>query len=75
MTILGKTFTATDARRVFWTVVAAAIGSFAVLAPGFWKAPNLDNARALAVAVAVAAGAALISALKNWWLADGSRFK
>ena len=75
MTFFGKTFTADDFRRVVWTAVQAAAASYAVLAPGFWQAPNLVNAKALGVAVLVAAGAAALSVIKNWWLADSSAVK
>lgn len=75
MTVLGRTFTRDDLRRVVWTAVQAGVSTFFVLAPGFWKAPNVDNAKALAISVAVAAGSALLSAVKNWFLSDTSSLK
>jgi hypothetical protein len=52
-------------KRVAWTFVQAFVGAFLILAPGFFKAPNLGEARALIVAALVASLAAGVSAVKN----------
>jgi hypothetical protein len=75
MTILGKTLTLADARKVIWTAGQAFVTAAYVLGTGFWKAPNLADARALFIACAIAAGSAAISAVKNWWLSDNSGLK
>jgi len=75
MTILGKTFTEADLRRVGWTAVQAGAAAAGVLAPGFWKAPNMATGQAVLVAFVVAAAGAVVSAVKNWWLADSSSLK
>ena len=75
MTIFGRTFNEADFRRVAWAAVQAGTAALAVLAPGFWKAPNMKTAAAMFVAFIVAAGAAAFSAVKNWFLADTSSLK
>lgn len=75
MTIFGKTFTSADLRRVVWTAIQAGGTAYVVLAPGFWKAPNLANAKALIVGLVIAGGSAAVSAVKNWFLADSSGVK
>jgi len=60
---------------VLWTAVQAGVLAFLVLAPGILMAPNLDEAKALAIAALIAAGAAAFSAVKNLILADGATLK
>jgi hypothetical protein len=75
MTILGKTLTLADARKILWTAGQAFVSVAVVMASGLWAAPNLSNARAVVIACMTAAGAAGLSAVKNWWLADSSGYK
>ena len=66
------TFTKDDLKRVLWTAVQAGLATFVALAGGWFAAPNLANAKAIGIAVIVAAFAAGLSALKNLVLADGT---
>lgn len=59
-------------KRIGWTFVQAFLGSFVVLAPGIWTAPNLGDAKAAATAAIVAALAAGLSAAKNLLLKPGN---
>ena len=68
-------FTLDDLKRVAWTAIQAFLAAVLVLAPGVLAAPNLEAAKALAIAAIVAGVAAAISALKNLLLADGSALK
>lgn len=52
--------------RAVWTFIQAFLGAFVVLAPGILSAPNLANAKALAVSAIAAALAAGISAVKTY---------
>jgi len=73
--MFGLSFTFDDLKRVLWTAVQAGVLAFLVLAPGILMAPNLDEAKALAIAALIAAGAAAFSAVKNLILADGATLK
>jgi hypothetical protein len=53
------------AKRAAWTAVQAFLGAFVVLAPGIWTAPNLQGAKAAAIAALSAAVAAAFSVIKN----------
>lgn len=64
--MLSKTATSDLVERAAWTFLQAFLGAFIVLAPGILSAPNLANAKALAVSAIAAALAAGISALKNY---------
>ena len=66
------TFTKDDLKRALWTAVQAGLATFFALAGGWFAAPSLSNAKALAIAVVVAAVSAGFSALKNLVLADGT---
>ena len=68
-------FTRDDLKRVGWTALQAFLATLLVLAPGILEAPNLGDAKSLAVAALVAAISAAISAVKNLVLADGSALK
>ena len=68
-------FTRDDLKRVGWTALQAFLGAVLVLAPGILEAPNLGDAKSLAVAALVAGIAAAISAVKNLVLDDGSALK
>jgi uncharacterized membrane protein YphA (DoxX/SURF4 family) len=70
MTILGRTFTDADARRVIWTAVQAGTVAFPVLLAGL-----KTNTKAALLTFVIAVGAAAGSALKNWFLADSSSVK
>jgi hypothetical protein len=78
MTILGREFTKADARRVLWTAGQAAFGA-AVVAYPVLTANMKSNTKAAAVAFVASVGgaavAALLSAVKNWFLADTSPIK
>lgn len=52
--------------RAAWTAFQAFAGSVIVLLPGILSAPNLNNAKALAVSAIVAGISAGISALKTY---------
>ena len=52
--------------RALWTFAQAFVATFAVLAPGLFVAPNLTEAKALAVAAIGASIAAGFSALKTF---------
>jgi len=73
--MFGLSFTFDDLKRMIWTAVQAGVLAFLVLAPGILTAPNLTEAKALAIAALIAAGAAALSALKNLILNDGSTLK
>ncbi len=75
MTIIGRTFTTADLRKVVWTAAQAFVSTAVILGSGFWKAPNFATGKAVFVACAIAAGSAALSALKNWWLSDASVVK
>jgi hypothetical protein len=68
-------FTSEDVRRIIWTAIQAFLGAFIVLAPGIWLAPNLEEAKAAALAALAAGVAAALSALKNGILGDSSTIK
>ncbi len=70
MTILGRTFTKADARRVIWTAAQVAVG--VVLAA---KITDTKSAKVAALAALAAFGGAVLSAMKNWFLADDSPVK
>jgi hypothetical protein len=70
MTILGRTFTQADLRRVLWTAVQAGI---AVVVAS--KITDVKSAKIALLAGLAAAGGALLSAVKNWFLADSSPVK
>ncbi len=70
MTILGKTFTQADLRRVVWTAAQAAV---AVLVAS--QVTDIKSAKVVATAALVAGLAAALSAVKNWFLADSSSLK
>jgi hypothetical protein len=71
MTIFGRTFTDADLRRVIWTAVQAAVIAWPALLVGV-KGGNL---KASVLAFVITVGSAALSALKNWFLADGSDLK
>lgn len=68
-------FTKDDVKRVIWTAVQAFVGTALVLAPGLFKAPNLEEAKALLISLLVAGVSAAFSAVKNLILDDGSVVK
>ena len=68
-------FTRDDLKRVGWTALQAFLATLLVMAPGILEAPNLGDAKALAVAALVAAISAAISAVKNLVLSDGNALK
>jgi uncharacterized protein YbjT (DUF2867 family) len=70
MTILGKSFTQADARRVVWTALQAGVAVFVAA-----SVTDVKSAKVAALAAITAAGAAALSAVKNWWLADASPAK
>lgn len=70
MTILGKSFTQADARRVVWTAVQAGIAVFVAA-----QVTDVKTAKVAALAALAAGGAAALSAIKNLWLADSSPVK
>jgi len=70
MTILGREFTQADARRVVWTAIMAGSAAFPVLLSGIKSDP-----KAAVLAFAIGVGAAALSAVKNWFLADSSPIK
>lgn len=71
MTILGRTFTDADARRVAWTAIAAASVAFPTLLSGI----KGGNTKASVLAFIIVVGSAAFSAVKNWFLADSSPVK
>jgi uncharacterized membrane protein YebE (DUF533 family) len=70
LTILGRTFTKADARRVLWTAGQAAVAVFLAA-----KVTDVKTAKVAALAALAAAGAAALSAVKNWALSDASPAK
>jgi uncharacterized protein YbjT (DUF2867 family) len=70
MTILGKSFTQADARRVVWTALQAGVAVFVAA-----SVTDVKSAKVAALAALTAAGAAALSAVKNLWLADSSPAK
>lgn len=70
MTILGREFTAADARRVAWTAIAAAVAAEPVLLAGL-----KSDKKAAVLAFVIVVGSAAVSAVKNWFLADSSPVK
>lgn len=70
MTILGRTWTVADTRRVLWTAGQAALGVIAASTITDVKTAKVAALAALTVGLATAA-----SAVKNWWLADSSPVK
>jgi hypothetical protein len=70
VTILGKSFTQADARRVIWTAIQAGIAVLVVS-----QITDIKSAKVAALTALTAAGAAALSAVKNWWLADASPVK
>jgi hypothetical protein len=70
MTILGRSFTQADARRVLWTAGQAAVAVFVAA-----QVTDVKSAKVAALAAIAAAGAAALSAVKNWFLADASPVK
>jgi hypothetical protein len=70
MTILGKSFTQADARRVIWTAIQAGVAVFVAA-----SVTDVKTAKVAALAALSAAGAAALSVIKNWWLADSSPVK
>jgi hypothetical protein len=65
----------TDIRRIAWTFIQAFLASFLVLAQGILAAPNLGEAKALALSALLASLAAALSAVKNLVLGDESSLK
>lgn len=65
----------TDVKKIVWTGLQAFVGAFIATAQGWGAIPNLDTAKAAAVSAAIAAGAAVISLIKNLVLGDGSAIK
>lgn len=59
-------------KRVAWTALQAFAGAVLVLAPGIWTAPNLKDAKAVAVSALVGGVAAALSAIKNSLAQPGS---
>ena len=57
--------TSDTVKRVLWTFVMAFVAAVLALAPGVLAAPNLKEAKALAVSAVVAGIAAGLSAIKN----------
>lgn len=70
MTVLGKTFTQADARRVIWTALQAGFATGVLT-----TIVDVKTAKAAVVVFGGAALAAALSAVKNWWLADSSPVK
>jgi uncharacterized membrane protein YphA (DoxX/SURF4 family) len=70
MTILGRTFTDADARRVAWTAIAAASVAFPTLLAGL-----KTNTKAAVLTFVIVVGSAAFSAVKNWFLTDSSPIK
>lgn len=69
-------FTKDDLKRVVWTFVQAFLGALVVGVAGWASVPSSwDAAKAAGLALAVAALAAGISAVKNLLLGDGSTLK
>ena len=76
--MFGISFTKDDLKRVLWTAVQAFVAVFVLgLNDVFdaFKAGGLDGAQAAGLALAAAALAAAISAVKNLVLADTSTLK
>lgn len=71
--ILAGSVRRDNIKRILWTFVQAFGGAFFVLAPGIWKAPNMQEAKAALVAAAIAGIAAGVSAVKNYVFAPGSK--
>jgi hypothetical protein len=70
MTILGRSFTKADARRVLWTALQAAVAVFVAA-----SVTDIKSAKVALLAAITAGGAAALSAVKNWFLADSSPAK
>jgi hypothetical protein len=68
-------FNSDTVKRVAWTAAQAFVAAFLVLAPGIFTAPNLDDAKAAAIAAVVAGLAAAVSALKNVIFATDSSLR
>jgi hypothetical protein len=62
-------------KRVAWTFVQAFVGVFYVMATGIFMAPNLNEAKAAAVAAVGASIAAGVSAVKNLFAKQGSAIR
>ena len=63
-------FTKKFAKKVGFSFARAFLGAFVVLAPGIWLAPDLNAAKAAAVAACVAgltAGGRAVQALFTTW--------
>jgi len=76
--MFGISFTKDDLKRVLWTAVQAFVAVFALGVNDVFdafKAGGLDAAQAAGLALAAAALAAAISAVKNFFLADTSTLK
>jgi len=67
--------TAQDVKRVVWTFVQAAVGSFLVAVAGIAASPSFSAAKALAIAASTGGIAAGWSAVKNLILTDTSTLK
>jgi len=76
--MFGIGFTKDDLKRVLWTAIQAFVAVFALGVNDVFdafKAGGLDAAQAAGLALAAAALAAAISAVKNLFLADTSALK
>lgn len=62
-------------KRVLWTFAQAFGAAFIILAPGIWKAPNMQDAKAAAVSAVLASLAAGFSAAKNLVLKPDSKVR
>lgn len=63
------------AKRVAWTFAQGFLSAFLILAVGIWKAPNMKEAKAAAVAALVGGLAAGFSAVKNMTLKPESKVR
>ena len=73
---MNLSFTKDDAKRVLHTFIQAALGALAVGVAAQSSIPkSVSDAKQIGFALAVAAVAAGISAVKNALLADGSALK
>jgi hypothetical protein len=70
MTILGRTFTQADIRRVVWTALQAGAAVFVAA-----SVTDVKSAKVALLAGLTAAGAAALSAVKNLWLSDDNPIK
>ena len=76
--MIGLGFSAADLRRVAWTAVQAFVSAFLMGLAGVWQAVTdhgISGGRSALIALCLSAGAAAISAVKNFVLADASRLK